>query len=177
MLSSLTNALISFGMHPSIVKVDCLWTEDDKRLSRLGVPVKAALSKDMCPDHFAIYNTEDMISWARDNGSDILLNETAGLCLRCAPYPNDCLAVCVIDITSGPNNPLKVGPLMTSADVVMMTKAEIVSRSKDVSSDMRLRNNPPFSICTLCAGETRIGKEHQRGVLRRMDGFTDYRGE
>ena len=156
------------------------------------------------------------MAWAEDNGSDILLNETAGLCLRCAPYPDDCLAVCVIDITSGPNNPLKVGPLMTSADVVMMTKgdmvsqaerevfrervleanptcmpieangltgkgsaelAEIVTKSKEISSTMKLRNNPPFSICTLCAGETRIGKEYQRGVLRKMDGFTEYRGE
>ena len=215
-LSALTKTLIDFGMSPSIVKIDCLWTEDDKRLGRLGVPVKTALSKDMCPDHFAIYNTEDMLEWADKNSSDILLNETAGLCLRCAPYPKECLAICVIDITSGPNNPLKVGPLITSADVVMMTKgdmvsqaerevfrervleanptctpieangltgkgsaelAEIVSRSNNVSRNMVLRNNPPFSICTLCAGETRVGKEHQRGVLRKLDGFTDYRGE
>ena len=215
-LISLAKAVQERGLRPSIVKIDCLWTEDDRRLLRLGLPVRIALSKDMCPDHFAIYNIEAMIDWAGEERSDLLLNETAGLCLRCAPYTDSCLAVCVIDVTSGPINPLKVGPLLTSADVVMMTKgdmvsqaerevfrervleanpgcqvidangltgkgsaelAEIVVRWDDVPERMKLRNNPPFSICTLCAGETRVEKEHHRGILRRMDGFTEYQGE
>lgn len=215
-LISMAKAIQERGLRPSIVKIDCLWTEDDRRFLRLGLPVRIALSKDMCPDHFAIYNIEAMIDWAREERSDLLLNETAGLCLRCAPYTDSCLAVCVIDVTSGPNNPLTVGPLLTSADVVMMTKgdmvsqaerevfrervleanpgcqaidanglsgkgsaelAEIVMRWSDIPMRMRLRNNPPFSICTLCAGETRVEKEHHRGILRRIDGFTEYQGE
>jgi len=32
------------------------------------------------------------------------------------------LAVCVIDATSGPNTPLKIGPMITTADVVVVTK-------------------------------------------------------
>jgi Ni2+-binding GTPase involved in maturation of urease and hydrogenase len=215
-LMSLAREVGGRGLHPAVVKIDCLWTEDDKRLMRLGVPVRVALSKDMCPDHFAIYNIEDMIEWALGMGADTLLNETAGLCLRCAPYPDACLAVCVIDVTSGPNTPLKVGPLLTSADVVMMTKGDMVSQAErevfrervleanpgcraieangltgkgsvelaelildweDVNERMRLRNNPPFSICTLCAGESRVEKSCHRGILRHLDGFTDYMGE
>lgn len=216
MLMSLIKVIKERGSIPAVVKVDCLWTEDDKRFARLGVPVKVALSKDMCPDHFAIYNIDAMLDWAGEMGADTLLNETAGLCLRCAPYTDRCLAVCVIDVTSGPNNPLKVGPLLTAADVVMMTKGDIVSQAErevfrervleanpgcraidangltgkgaaeladilmewnNAGPDMRLRNNPPFSICTLCAGETRVGKEHHHGLLRRIDGLTEYRGE
>ena len=62
---------------------------------------------DMCPDHYAIYNIEDMIEWAEENDSECLVIETAGLCHRCAPYTVNSLGVCVIDATSGPNTPLK----------------------------------------------------------------------
>lgn len=180
------------------------------------MPVCVALARDMCPDHFSIYNIEEMISWARSQGADVLINETAGLCLRCAPYPDGGLAVCVIDVTSGPNTPLKIGPLLTTADVVVTTKGDLVSQaerevfrervlevnprcriveangltgkgskeladliksSDDIKEDMQLRHNPPLAVCTLCTGELRVSKKHHRGVLRHMDGFTEYIGE
>lgn len=208
--------LKSNGLLPAVIKIDCLWTDDDKRFSRLGIPVRTGLSKDMCPDHFAIYNTDEMIKWAKESDSDVVFNETAGLCLRCAPYPDGCIAVCVIDVTTGPNTPLKVGPMLTTADVVVATKGDIVSQAErevfrervhevnpkcriieanglsgqgsselaeiianmhDVVSELNLRHNAPLAICTLCTGETRLAKEHHIGVLRHMDGFTEYKGE
>jgi Ni2+-binding GTPase involved in maturation of urease and hydrogenase len=118
------------GFKPALAKIDCMWTEDDSRFKRLDVPVAVGLSRDMCPDHYAIYNLNEMLEWARSGGADVLLNETAGLCLRCAPYPDCALAVCVIDVTTGPNTPLKVGPLLTTADVVVMTKGDLVSQAE-----------------------------------------------
>ena len=44
-------------------------------------------------------------------------------------------------------------------------------------SEMRLRHTAPLSVCTLCVGETRVAKEHHRGILRRIDGFQSYAGE
>jgi len=208
--------LQELGISPAVVKIDCLWTEDDVRIGRLGVPVRVGLARDMCPDHYSIYNTEEMISWASSQGADVLLNETAGLCLRCAPYPDRSLAVCVIDVTSGPNTPLKIGPLLTTADVVVATKGDLVSQaerevfrervvevnpkcriveangltgkgsieladlikdSSDIDGEMLLRHNPPLAVCTLCTGELRVSKKHHRGVLRHLDGFTEYVGE
>lgn len=122
--------LIRSGLHPALVKIDCMWTEDDSRFERLGVPVAVGLSRDMCPDHYAIYNTDEMLGWASSHGSEVLICETAGLCLRCAPYPDQALAVCVIDVTAGPNSPLKVGPLLTTADVAVMTKGDLVSQAE-----------------------------------------------
>jgi len=128
---------------PCVVKIDCLWTDDDKRFNKLNIPVRIGLSKDMCPDHFAIYNTDEMLEWAERNNADILLNETAGLCLRCAPYPDGCLAVCVIDVTTGPNTPLKVGPLLTTADVIVATKGDIVSQAeREVFRERVIEANP-----------------------------------
>lgn len=135
------------GQRPALVKVDCLWTEDDVRFGRLQVPVAVGLARDMCPDHFAIYNFDDMLEWARSQGANVLLNETAGLCLRCAPYTDQCLAVCVTDVTTGPNSPLKVGPLLTTADVVVMTKGDLVSQAeREVYRERVVEANPRCRI-------------------------------
>jgi len=135
------------GVMPAVVKVDCLFTDDQERFNRLKMPVRVALSKDMCPDHFAIYNIDEMLSWAEGQNADILLSETAGLCLRCAPYVDQCLAVCVIDVTTGPNTPAKVGPLLTTADVVVATKGDIVSQAeREVFRERVVEANPKCRI-------------------------------
>jgi len=140
-------SLQRMGVRPAVVKIDCLWTEDDERFRRLGVPVAVGLSKDMCPDHYSIYNVDEMLDWAKEEGADVLLNETAGLCLRCAPYPDSALAVCVLDVTSGPNAPLKVGPLLTTADVVVATKGDMVSQAeREVFRERVLEANPACRI-------------------------------
>ena len=135
------------GMKPALVKIDCMWTEDDERFRRLDVPVAVGLSRDMCPDHYAIYNVDEMLDFAKSQGANILLSETAGLCLRCAPYPDRALAVCVIDVTSGPNSPLKVGPLLTTADAAVMTKGDLVSQAeREVFRERILEANPRCRI-------------------------------
>jgi len=139
--------LIRAGAKPALVKIDCMWTEDDARFKRLGLPVAVGLSKDMCPDHYAIYNFDEMLEWAKAQGANILLNETAGLCLRCAPYPDKALAICVIDVTTGPNSPLKVGPLLTTADAAVMTKGDLVSQAeREVFRERILEANPGCRI-------------------------------
>ena len=132
---------------PSIVKIDCLNTDDDKRFEKLDIPVMLGLSKDMCPDHFSIYNIEEMLEFAKKNKSDILIMETAGLCHRCAPYTTNCLGICVIDATGGPNNPTKVGPFLSSADIVVITKGDIISQAeREIFRERILEVNPNCKI-------------------------------
>ncbi len=201
----------------SIVKIDCLATDDDERFARLAVPTLVGLAKDVCPDHFTIYNIEEIVEWARERDTEILIVETAGLCHRCAPYTTGSLGVCVIDATSGPNTPLKVGPLLSTANVIVITKGDVISQAEReifrerllemnpgaalvnanglsgqgaaelaayflergdiVLENERLRHTAPLSVCTLCVGETRVAKQHHRGILRRIDGFQSYEGE
>lgn len=166
--------LQDLGIRPAVVKVDCLWTEDDARIKRLGVPVRVGLARDMCPDHYSIYNTEDMLSWAGSQGADVLLNETAGLCLRCAPYPDRALAVCVIDVTSGPNTPLKIGPLLTTADVVVATKGDLVSQAeREVFRERVVEVNPGCRIVE-ANGLTGKGSRELADIIRESD---DIEGE
>ena len=127
--------LIRGGAAAALVKIDCMWTEDDIRFKRLGLPVAVGLSKDMCPDHYAIYNVDEMLGWAREQGAGILLNETAGLCLRCAPYPDQALAICVIDVTTGPTVRSKWDRFSPPPMLRSMTKGDLVPRRRGRSSE------------------------------------------
>lgn len=134
-------------INPSIVKIDCLYTDDAQRFAKVGIPVKIGLSKDMCPDHFAIYNIEDMVNWAVQNTADYLVVETAGLCHRCSPYTQGCLGICVIDATSGPNTPRKVGPFLSTADIVVVTKGDIISQAeREIFRERVLEMNPTCKV-------------------------------
>jgi Ni2+-binding GTPase involved in maturation of urease and hydrogenase len=131
----------------AIVKVDCLSTEDDKRFAALGVPVLLGLSKDMCPDHFSIYNIDEMVKFAEKHKADTLIMETAGLCHRCAPYTENCLGICVIDSTSGPNNPQKVGPFLSCANIVVITKGDMISQAeREIFRERILETNSECKI-------------------------------
>jgi len=101
----------------------------------------------MCPDHFSIYNIQEMIEFANKNKSDMLIMETAGLCHRCAPYTNNSIGVCIIDATSGPNNPTKVGPFLSSADIVAITKGDVISQAeREIFRERILEVNPNCKI-------------------------------
>lgn len=112
-------------------KIDCLETSDDERYRRLGIPVAVGLSDYICPDHFYVANLEEIEHWAeKDQKADLVVIETAGLCHRCAPAVKECLSVCVIDNLSGIDTPKKVGPMLTTADIIVITKGDIVSQAE-----------------------------------------------
>jgi putative protein kinase ArgK-like GTPase of G3E family len=78
----------------------------------------------------------------------MLLVETAGLCLRCSPYVDGGLGLVVLEATSGMNLPLKVGPMLSLADIAVVTKIDRVSqaerevfraRIQDVAPNVKIR--------------------------------------
>jgi putative protein kinase ArgK-like GTPase of G3E family len=90
----------------------------------------------------------DALQWAKRKASSVLLVETAGLCLRCSPYVDGGLGMVVLEATSGMNLPLKVGPMLSLADVAVVTKIDRVSqaerevfraRIQDVAPGVRIR--------------------------------------
>ncbi len=118
------------GQKVGVVKFDCLYTEDDILYEKAGVPVKKGLSGALCPDHFFVSNIEEVVQWGIQNQLDILITESAGLCNRCSPHIKDIKAVCVIDNLSGMNTPKKIGPMLKAADIVVITKGDIVSQAE-----------------------------------------------
>ncbi len=118
------------GAKVGVVKFDCLSTQDDEIYQKHGIQVKKGLSGALCPDHYFVSNVEEVVQWGIAQDMDVLISESAGLCNRCSPYIKDVLAVCVIDNLSGVNTPRKVGPMLKSADIVVITKGDIVSQAE-----------------------------------------------
>ena len=194
-----------------VVKFDCLYTDDDILYEKIGVPVKKGLSGSLCPDHYFVSNIEEVVQWGISKNLDILITESAGLCNRCSPYIKDIKSVCVIDNLSGINTPKKIGPMLKTADIVIITKGDIVSQAeREVFAARVMAINPkaitmhvnglngqgayefgglllennedietingktlkfpmPSAMCSYCLGETRIGKEHQMGNIRKIN--------
>ena len=123
-------ALKEQGIRAGVVKFDCLYTDDDLLYEKAGIPVQKGISGVLCPDHFFVSNIEETVQWGIQHNLDMLITESAGLCNRCSPYIKDVLGICVIDNLSGINTPKKIGPLLKAADIVVITKGDIVSQAE-----------------------------------------------
>ena len=137
------------GQRVAFLKIDVQYAEEDEQFAReFGIPTRKVYSGELCPDHCNVMVLGDALQWARKADSDVLLVETAGLCLRCSPYVDGGLGMIVLEATSGMNLPLKVGPMLSLADVAVVTKIDRVSqaerevfraRIQDVAPGMRIR--------------------------------------
>ena len=113
-----------------VVKFDCLTSFDNFFYEEAGIQVQTGFSGKICPDHFFVSNIEDAVAWGEEAGFELLITESAGLCNRCSPYINGILAICVIDNLSGVNTPRKIGPMLKFADIVVVTKSDIISQAE-----------------------------------------------
>lgn len=137
------------GQKVAFLKIDVQFAQEDEILAReFGIPTRKVYSGELCPDHCNVMVLGDAMQWARRNECDVLLVETAGLCLRCSPYVDGGLGMVVLEATSGMNLPLKVGPMLSLADVAVVTKIDRVSqaerevfraRIQDVAPGVRVR--------------------------------------
>lgn len=140
-----------------VLKFDCLVTDDDKLYAAQNIDSKVGLSGSMCPDHFFVSNIDDCLNWAIGQSYDILISESAGLCNRCSPHIKGCTAVCVIDNLMGINTPKKIGPMLKMADIVVITKGDIVSQAEREIFALKIRQANPDGIILHVNGLTGQG--------------------
>jgi Ni2+-binding GTPase involved in maturation of urease and hydrogenase len=145
------------GFTVGVVKFDCLSAQDEELYSAYSIPVRTGLSGGLCPDHFFVSNIEEAIKWAEDRKFDFLITESAGLCNRCSPYIKEVLAICVIDNLSGVNTPKKIGPMLKFADIVVITKGDIVSQAEREVFAYRVRQVNPGGMIIHINGVTGQG--------------------
>jgi Ni2+-binding GTPase involved in maturation of urease and hydrogenase len=159
-------SLISAGVSVGVIKFDCLSSGDQVLYERRGIPARTGLSGNLCPDHFFVSNIEECLAWGKQRGFDILLSESAGLCNRCAPHIKDVCAICVIDNLSGVETPRKIGPMLKMADIVVITKGDIVSQAEREVFVHRVRQVNAGAIIIHVNGLTGQGG-HELGRLLR----------
>jgi Ni2+-binding GTPase involved in maturation of urease and hydrogenase len=123
--------LLAAGHRVAFLKIDVQFAEEDEQFAlEFGIPTRKVYSGELCPDHCSVMVLGDALRWAEGSGAGVLLVETAGLCLRCAPYVDGGLGLIVIEATSGMNLPLKIGPMLSLADVAVVTKIDRVSQAE-----------------------------------------------
>ncbi len=115
----------------AFLKIDVQFAEEDIELAEeFGIPTRKVYSGELCPDHCNVMVLGDALQWAEEQDSSILMVETAGLCLRCSPYVEGVLGIVVLEATSGMNLPLKVGAMLSLADIAVVTKIDRVSQAE-----------------------------------------------
>ena len=145
------------NINVGVVKFDCLYTDDDILYEKAGIPVRKGLSGSLCPDHFFVSNIEEVVQWGINNNLDILITESAGLCNRCSPYIKEIKGICVIDNLSGINTPKKIGPMLRSADIVVITKGDIVSQAEREVFESKVNSVNPTAVTMHVNGLTGQG--------------------
>jgi Ni2+-binding GTPase involved in maturation of urease and hydrogenase len=132
------------GFSPAFLKIDVQYAEEDRQLgAEFGIPARKIYSGELCPDHCNVMVLGDALQWAHRQQCDSLLVETAGLCLRCSPYVDGGLGIVVLEATSGMNLPLKVGPMLSLADVAVVTKIDRVSQAEREVFRARIQDVAP----------------------------------
>jgi len=115
------------GLKIHYAKFDVLSSDDDKRIKeKFDISTEVKISGELCPDHYAALEIPKIIEKHKDK--DIIIIETAGLCLRCSPYIKDSLAINVLNILAG--KPEGYGPLLRDADLVAVTKGDLISQAE-----------------------------------------------
>jgi len=130
-LRHIVRKLLAGGDKVAFLKIDVQYADEDETFARdFGIPTRKVYSGELCPDHCSVMVLGDAMRWAEKAECNILLVETAGLCLRCSPYANGGLGMVVLEATSGMNLPFKVGPILSLADVAVVTKIDCVSQAE-----------------------------------------------
>jgi Ni2+-binding GTPase involved in maturation of urease and hydrogenase len=130
-LKQVAKKLLQEDLKLAYLKEDVQFAEEDKIFQdEFGIPAKTTYTGEMCPDHCHVLILKDAIEWAEEKQADIFIVETAGLCLRCAPYVEGSTGLCVLEVTSGMNLPRKIGPMLSLADLVVVTKIDLVSQAE-----------------------------------------------
>ena len=118
------------GHVPMVCKIDCLHSEDAAVYRSLGIHAVSGLSLDICPDHFLVSNLPELWMYADQAGCGLLFIETAGLCHRCSPATEHSISGCVLDCTASFASPGQLGPMLTHADFLVLTKIDMVSQAE-----------------------------------------------
>jgi len=143
-LRHVTKKLIALGHRPVFLKIDVQYADEDEIFAKeFGIPSKKIYSGELCPDHCSVLVLGDALHWAEEQEADILIVETAGLCLRCAPYVEGGLGLIIMEATSGMNLPRKIGPMLSLADVAVVTKIDLISQAEREVFRARIKEAAP----------------------------------
>jgi len=171
-ISKACGRLITDGEPCAAIKFDCLQSRDGDIYRDAGIPVSVVLSGGLCPDHFFATNLEEAFAWAAGTKAHCCVIETAGLCNRCSPHIRGALAICMIDNLMGIDAPEKIGPMLRMADIVIVTKGDMVSQAEREVYRYRIRQMNRRAIIRHINGLTGQGCADLASIMARAPEIT-----
>lgn len=113
------------------LKMDVVTAHEEALMKeKYGIDARTVYAGDLCPDHAEVMIITDAIKWAESIQADLLIVESAGLCLRCSPYLNQGLGVVVLSMLSGLHSVDKMKQLICFADVALLTMNDLVCQAE-----------------------------------------------
>lgn len=113
-----------------LIKFDCLTGTDLDLYRSIGIDARLSLSGDFCPDHHFAVELGEAYLEARADDVELMIIETAGLCDRCSPFLDRIAAVAVLSLTASLQGPLRMRAIVEHADLVVLTRGELVSQAE-----------------------------------------------
>ncbi len=104
--------------------------EEELMREKYGIEARTVYAGDLCPDHAEVMILTDAVRWAKEVAADLLIVESAGLCLRCSPYLNQGVGVVVLSMLSGLHSVDKMKQLICFADVAVLTMNDLVCQAE-----------------------------------------------
>ena len=169
--------LISDGYKPAAVKMDCFESMDIDLFSSLGIPSVLGQSGDICPDHFLVSNLPELWSWAEGKGSDYLFIESAGLCHRCSPLTERSIAITVLDATANAFSPGRMGPMVTEADMIVLSKCDLISQAEREILMYRIRKMNSKAFIVAFDGREGYGSDLVSGFIIQKEPIESYEND
>lgn len=123
------------------LKMDVVAAHEEQLMrDTYGIDARTVYAGDLCPDHAEVMILTDAIKWAEGIHADLLIVESAGLCLRCSPYLNQGVGVVVLSMLSGLHSVDKMKQLICFADVAMLTMNDLVCQAEREVYIKKLKN-------------------------------------
>ncbi len=154
-----------------VIKFDCLSSLDERHYQSHGINANTGIAGNLCPDHYFVSNIEECLTWAHAEKLETLVTESAGLCNRCAPHLKGLLAICMLDNLSGINTPLKTGPMLKFADIIVVTKSDMVSQAEREVFRFKIQQVNPKANVLFINGVTGQGADRLATAVQKAKGI------
>lgn len=124
------------------LKMDVVTAHEENLMrEKYGIDARTVYAGDLCPDHAEVMVITDAIKWAEEIQADLLIVESAGLCLRCSPYLNQGVGVVVLSMLSGLHSVDKMKQLICFADVALLTMNDLVCQAEREVYIKKIKNS------------------------------------
>lgn len=113
------------------IKMDVIKASEENLMkNEYNIDAKTVYAGDLCPDHAEVNVLIDAIKWAKSVNAELLIIESAGLCLRCSPFLNQGLGIVVLSMLSGLHSIDKMKQIICFSDVVLFTMNDLVCQAE-----------------------------------------------